>query len=60
MASSGHLRRCAVADTSNKCLSREKDSSILSWPTTSADSRLRWPHQATYDVLATPIRRTNA
>ena len=22
--------------------------------------RLRWPHQVTYDVVATPIRRTNA
>eukprot|EP00984_Skeletonema_dohrnii_P032507 scaffold26799_cov94-Skeletonema_dohrnii-CCMP3373.AAC.2 len=32
-ASSGHLRRCSDADTSNKCLSREKDASILSWPT---------------------------
>eukprot|EP00984_Skeletonema_dohrnii_P010073 scaffold3906_cov94-Skeletonema_dohrnii-CCMP3373.AAC.2 len=33
MASSGHLRRCSDADTSNKCLSRAKDASILSWPT---------------------------
>eukprot|EP00985_Skeletonema_marinoi_P015521 scaffold8040_cov98-Skeletonema_marinoi.AAC.1 len=32
-ASSGHLRRCSDADTTNKCLSREKDASILSWPT---------------------------
>eukprot|EP00984_Skeletonema_dohrnii_P003956 scaffold1354_cov152-Skeletonema_dohrnii-CCMP3373.AAC.10 len=32
-ASSGHLRRCSDADTSNQCLSREKDASILSWPT---------------------------
>eukprot|EP00984_Skeletonema_dohrnii_P024473 scaffold13604_cov171-Skeletonema_dohrnii-CCMP3373.AAC.1 len=31
--SSGHLRRCSDADTSNKCLSRAKDASILSWPT---------------------------
>ena len=31
--SSGHLRCCSDADTSNKCLSREKDASILSWPT---------------------------
>eukprot|EP00984_Skeletonema_dohrnii_P011409 scaffold4545_cov193-Skeletonema_dohrnii-CCMP3373.AAC.2 len=29
-ASSGHLRRCSNADTSNKYLSREKDASILS------------------------------
>eukprot|EP00985_Skeletonema_marinoi_P002031 scaffold826_cov115-Skeletonema_marinoi.AAC.2 len=33
LTSSGHLRRCSDADTSNKCLSREKDASILSWPT---------------------------
>eukprot|EP00975_Prorocentrum_lima_P015792 3351092-Prorocentrum_lima.AAC.1 len=32
-ASSGHLRRCSDADTTNRCLSREKDASILSWPT---------------------------
>eukprot|EP00984_Skeletonema_dohrnii_P017200 scaffold7783_cov85-Skeletonema_dohrnii-CCMP3373.AAC.1 len=32
-ASSGHLRRCSDADTTNKCLSRSKDASILSWPT---------------------------
>eukprot|EP00985_Skeletonema_marinoi_P023420 scaffold15629_cov234-Skeletonema_marinoi.AAC.1 len=32
-ASSGHLRRCSDADTTNKCLSRVKDASILSWPT---------------------------
>eukprot|EP00984_Skeletonema_dohrnii_P030006 scaffold21078_cov83-Skeletonema_dohrnii-CCMP3373.AAC.1 len=31
--SSGHLRRCSDADTSNQCLSRAKDASILSWPT---------------------------
>eukprot|EP00984_Skeletonema_dohrnii_P006766 scaffold2415_cov98-Skeletonema_dohrnii-CCMP3373.AAC.1 len=30
---SGHLRRCSEADMSNKCLSRAKDGSILSWPT---------------------------
>eukprot|EP00985_Skeletonema_marinoi_P011566 scaffold5500_cov207-Skeletonema_marinoi.AAC.1 len=33
LASSGHLRRCSDADTDNKYLSREKDASILSWPT---------------------------
>eukprot|EP00985_Skeletonema_marinoi_P005868 scaffold2557_cov139-Skeletonema_marinoi.AAC.1 len=33
-ASSGHLRRCRDTDTSMQCLSREKDASILSWPTT--------------------------
>eukprot|EP00985_Skeletonema_marinoi_P024450 scaffold16995_cov127-Skeletonema_marinoi.AAC.1 len=32
-ASSGHLRRCSDADTTNQCLSRAKDASILSWPT---------------------------
>eukprot|EP00984_Skeletonema_dohrnii_P016920 scaffold7601_cov107-Skeletonema_dohrnii-CCMP3373.AAC.1 len=32
-ASSGHLRRCSEADTTNKCLSRVKDATILSWPT---------------------------
>eukprot|EP00985_Skeletonema_marinoi_P000310 scaffold109_cov90-Skeletonema_marinoi.AAC.2 len=32
-ASSGHLRRCSETNTSNKCLCREKDASILSWPT---------------------------
>eukprot|EP00984_Skeletonema_dohrnii_P003502 scaffold1184_cov98-Skeletonema_dohrnii-CCMP3373.AAC.1 len=32
-ASSGHLRGCSDADTSMQCLSREKDASILSWPT---------------------------
>eukprot|EP00984_Skeletonema_dohrnii_P033435 scaffold30064_cov89-Skeletonema_dohrnii-CCMP3373.AAC.1 len=32
-ASSGFLRRCSDADTSEQCLSREKDASILSWPT---------------------------
>eukprot|EP00984_Skeletonema_dohrnii_P032191 scaffold25785_cov183-Skeletonema_dohrnii-CCMP3373.AAC.1 len=32
-ASSGHLRRCSDADTTNQCLSRGKDLSILSWPT---------------------------
>jgi len=34
-ASSGHLRlrRCSDANTSKQCLSREKDASMLSWPT---------------------------
>eukprot|EP00984_Skeletonema_dohrnii_P026634 scaffold15987_cov67-Skeletonema_dohrnii-CCMP3373.AAC.1 len=32
-ASSGHLRPCSDAVTTNKCLSRAKDASILSWPT---------------------------
>eukprot|EP00985_Skeletonema_marinoi_P019383 scaffold11089_cov69-Skeletonema_marinoi.AAC.1 len=32
-ASSGHLRRCSDADTTKQCLSRDKDASILSWPT---------------------------
>eukprot|EP00985_Skeletonema_marinoi_P015505 scaffold8026_cov84-Skeletonema_marinoi.AAC.2 len=30
-ASSGHLRRCSDADTSNKYLSRDEDASILTW-----------------------------
>eukprot|EP00984_Skeletonema_dohrnii_P021839 scaffold11012_cov86-Skeletonema_dohrnii-CCMP3373.AAC.1 len=33
MTSSGHLRRCSDAYTSNQCLSRDKDASTLSWPT---------------------------
>eukprot|EP00984_Skeletonema_dohrnii_P024729 scaffold13860_cov106-Skeletonema_dohrnii-CCMP3373.AAC.1 len=35
MASLGHLRLrgCSDADTTNKYLSRDKDASILSWPT---------------------------
>eukprot|EP00984_Skeletonema_dohrnii_P010906 scaffold4291_cov76-Skeletonema_dohrnii-CCMP3373.AAC.2 len=32
-ASSGHLQRCCDADTTNQCLSRAKDASMLSWPT---------------------------
>eukprot|EP00985_Skeletonema_marinoi_P003392 scaffold1452_cov127-Skeletonema_marinoi.AAC.1 len=32
-ASSGHLRRCSVADTTGKSLIRAKDASILPWPT---------------------------
>eukprot|EP00985_Skeletonema_marinoi_P033497 scaffold41472_cov577-Skeletonema_marinoi.AAC.1 len=32
-APSSHLRRCSDADTTNQCLSRDKDVSILSWPT---------------------------
>eukprot|EP00984_Skeletonema_dohrnii_P032209 scaffold25838_cov106-Skeletonema_dohrnii-CCMP3373.AAC.4 len=32
-ASSGRLRRCSNSDTTIQCLSREKDISILSWPT---------------------------
>eukprot|EP00985_Skeletonema_marinoi_P016455 scaffold8863_cov73-Skeletonema_marinoi.AAC.1 len=33
LTSSGQLRRCSDADTSNKCLSREKDTSLLLRPT---------------------------
>jgi len=33
-ASSGQIRGCSDADTANQYLSREKDASILSWPTT--------------------------
>eukprot|EP00985_Skeletonema_marinoi_P014076 scaffold7066_cov169-Skeletonema_marinoi.AAC.1 len=32
-ASSGHLRGYSLADTSKYSLSRDKDASILSWPT---------------------------
>eukprot|EP00985_Skeletonema_marinoi_P019526 scaffold11236_cov211-Skeletonema_marinoi.AAC.4 len=32
-ASSGHLRRCSDADTTNKYSSRVKEASLLSWPT---------------------------
>jgi len=32
-ASSGHLRRCSYADTTNKYLSHDKGASILSLPT---------------------------
>eukprot|EP00985_Skeletonema_marinoi_P000243 scaffold73_cov103-Skeletonema_marinoi.AAC.3 len=32
-APSGHLRCCSDADTVKMSLSREKDASILSWPT---------------------------
>eukprot|EP00984_Skeletonema_dohrnii_P025099 scaffold14219_cov159-Skeletonema_dohrnii-CCMP3373.AAC.1 len=31
-ASSGHLRRCSDADTTNKYLSRDKLASLLPWP----------------------------
>eukprot|EP00984_Skeletonema_dohrnii_P000949 scaffold312_cov89-Skeletonema_dohrnii-CCMP3373.AAC.1 len=33
MSSSGHLRRCSDADMTEMSLRREKDASILSWPT---------------------------
>eukprot|EP00985_Skeletonema_marinoi_P017687 scaffold9754_cov91-Skeletonema_marinoi.AAC.4 len=36
-ASSGHLRRCSVADTTKKSLSRAKDASILPRPTVRYD-----------------------
>eukprot|EP00984_Skeletonema_dohrnii_P021945 scaffold11070_cov164-Skeletonema_dohrnii-CCMP3373.AAC.4 len=32
-ASSGHLRRCSDAETTNKYLSFDEDASLLSWPT---------------------------
>eukprot|EP00984_Skeletonema_dohrnii_P010905 scaffold4291_cov76-Skeletonema_dohrnii-CCMP3373.AAC.1 len=51
-ASSGHLRRCSDADTTNKCLSRVKDASILSWPTIGSleavDCRI---HSVRYDMV---------
>ena len=36
-ASSGHLRRCNDTDTTNQCLSRVKDASILSWLSSSVN-----------------------
>eukprot|EP00984_Skeletonema_dohrnii_P030893 scaffold22769_cov98-Skeletonema_dohrnii-CCMP3373.AAC.1 len=61
MASSGHLRRCSDADTTQKSLNRAKDDSVVSWPTimessAGAGGHLRWPHQVTNDDVATPIR----
>eukprot|EP00984_Skeletonema_dohrnii_P024953 scaffold14097_cov120-Skeletonema_dohrnii-CCMP3373.AAC.2 len=56
-ASSGHLRRCSDADTSNKCLSSREiryGRQQRSWRPTQT------PHQVTHDVVATPIRPTNA
>eukprot|EP00984_Skeletonema_dohrnii_P031926 scaffold25124_cov84-Skeletonema_dohrnii-CCMP3373.AAC.1 len=40
MASSGHLRRKSDADTSKQSLSRDKDDSILSWPTIMGHKKL--------------------
>eukprot|EP00984_Skeletonema_dohrnii_P016921 scaffold7606_cov105-Skeletonema_dohrnii-CCMP3373.AAC.1 len=40
IASSGRLRRCSIAHTSNQCLSRDKDASILSWPTLMSHQKL--------------------
>eukprot|EP00985_Skeletonema_marinoi_P018403 scaffold10268_cov131-Skeletonema_marinoi.AAC.1 len=61
LTSSGHLRRCSDADTSNKCFSREKDASIIManyyGSLEAVDCHI---HSVTYDVAATPIRRTNA
>eukprot|EP00984_Skeletonema_dohrnii_P010451 scaffold4060_cov101-Skeletonema_dohrnii-CCMP3373.AAC.7 len=60
-ASSGHLRRCSDTDTTNQCLSQEKDASILPWPSLlemlAVISEL---HQVTYDVVTTLLRPTNA
>eukprot|EP00984_Skeletonema_dohrnii_P011105 scaffold4408_cov160-Skeletonema_dohrnii-CCMP3373.AAC.2 len=39
-ASPFRLRLCSDADTTNKYLSREKDASILSWPTTMGHYKL--------------------
>eukprot|EP00984_Skeletonema_dohrnii_P012827 scaffold5238_cov140-Skeletonema_dohrnii-CCMP3373.AAC.1 len=39
-ASSGHVRCCSDADTSNQCLSRVKDAFILSWPTLMGHQKL--------------------
>eukprot|EP00984_Skeletonema_dohrnii_P032097 scaffold25534_cov95-Skeletonema_dohrnii-CCMP3373.AAC.1 len=40
MASSGHLRRCSEGYTTNQCLSRSKDVSMLSWPTLMGHQKL--------------------
>eukprot|EP00985_Skeletonema_marinoi_P022428 scaffold14312_cov165-Skeletonema_marinoi.AAC.1 len=63
MASSGHLRCCSDADSCYESLSRAKDASSIPWPRVIRyDARVelaiipRWPHQVTYDVVATPIR----
>eukprot|EP00985_Skeletonema_marinoi_P014330 scaffold7246_cov136-Skeletonema_marinoi.AAC.16 len=40
--SSGYQRRCSDADTTKKSSSRDKDASILSWPTTSAAAISNW------------------
>eukprot|EP00985_Skeletonema_marinoi_P009017 scaffold4126_cov114-Skeletonema_marinoi.AAC.1 len=55
-ASSGHLRRCSDANTTKKSLSRRE---IRYGRRLRSLQRLRWPHQVTYDVVATLIRPTN-
>eukprot|EP00984_Skeletonema_dohrnii_P010713 scaffold4200_cov85-Skeletonema_dohrnii-CCMP3373.AAC.2 len=55
--SSGHLRRCSDAVTSNQCLSRRE---IRYGARVALAAVQIGPHQVTYDVVATPIRPTNA
>eukprot|EP00985_Skeletonema_marinoi_P024505 scaffold17077_cov174-Skeletonema_marinoi.AAC.4 len=40
LTTSGHLRHCGDVNTSNKCLSRVKEASILSWPTIMGHQKL--------------------
>eukprot|EP00984_Skeletonema_dohrnii_P013080 scaffold5387_cov75-Skeletonema_dohrnii-CCMP3373.AAC.1 len=57
ITSSGHLRRCSDADTPNQCLSRRE---IQFGARVALQPSQIGPHQVTYDVVATPIRPTNA
>eukprot|EP00984_Skeletonema_dohrnii_P000200 scaffold62_cov91-Skeletonema_dohrnii-CCMP3373.AAC.2 len=53
-ASSGHLRCCGDADTTNQCLSREKDASILCIVTNyngSLEAVDRHIHSVRYDMV---------
>eukprot|EP00985_Skeletonema_marinoi_P000429 scaffold152_cov121-Skeletonema_marinoi.AAC.3 len=56
-ASSGHLRRCSDAEAVDCHIRSVRYDMVLE---SRAGGRLRWPHQVTYDVVATPIRGTNA
>eukprot|EP00984_Skeletonema_dohrnii_P023777 scaffold12859_cov125-Skeletonema_dohrnii-CCMP3373.AAC.5 len=55
-SSSGHLRRCSDADTTNESLSPLD----TIWCYSSAVAVQIGPHQVTYDVVATPIRQRTA
>eukprot|EP00984_Skeletonema_dohrnii_P028384 scaffold18363_cov105-Skeletonema_dohrnii-CCMP3373.AAC.4 len=57
MASSGHLQRCSDADTTKECWSRRE---IRYCRQLRSLRRHRWPHQVTYNAVATPIQPTNA
>eukprot|EP00985_Skeletonema_marinoi_P028022 scaffold23812_cov91-Skeletonema_marinoi.AAC.1 len=58
-ASSGHLLRCSDADTPKECLSRSQRKMRYGAREKSCRPS-QMPHQVTYDVVATPIRPTNA